>query len=106
MGESTLREVIARLRAATEERDLGLEYGLCKVRSYDIGVLFETIKRFGGRHDWTPTPQNVERLPPPVRFHIRDLEIRIELLQRELIGAANEARRREEIIAELRHPPR
>lgn len=72
----------------------------------DIRLVFDAMKRWGGRHDWSPTPQNIERLAPPVRFYVRDLEIKIELLQRELIQAGNEARRREEIIAELRHPPR
>lgn len=72
----------------------------------DVEAIFDAMKRWGGRHDWTPTLENLDRLPPPVRFHIRDLEIRMELLQRELGKAANEARRREEIIAELRHPKR
>jgi hypothetical protein len=106
MAESTLKEVIARLRAATEERDWGLEYGLCTVRAHDIGVLFETIKRYGGRHDWTPTPQNIERLPGPVRRYIASLQIEIGQRIQALIRADAERRRLEALVAELRHPPR
>ncbi|HEY1605641.1 MAG TPA: hypothetical protein VGF77_08570 [Allosphingosinicella sp.] len=107
MAESALRSAVKRIQAELDKVAAAtIRFPKIDVYVDDIALVFAAMKRWGGRHDWTPTRENVERLPPPVRFHIVDLQIRIELLQRELIRAGSEARRRDEIIAELRHPPR
>lgn len=44
------------------------------VAVYDLGVVLETVKRYGGRADWRPTPQAIDQLAPPVRRYILSLE--------------------------------
>lgn len=84
-SESILKEVVARCQAAVHDGvRANAEFGIAKVRTYDIGVLFETIKRYGGRRDWRPTDENIARLPGPVRRYVRQLEAEIVRLQREL----------------------
>jgi hypothetical protein len=75
MPDSILRQAISRLQKALTEGDKsGVPYGTAQVRTYDVRILFETIKKYGGRKDWTPTKENVDQLPGPVKRYIRELE--------------------------------
>lgn len=105
-AESVLKQVVARLQAALLDRDYGEAPDTYRIRGYDIGVLFETIRRYGGRKDWLPTEPNIEALPGPVQRHVRDQQIEINRLHRELIRQASETRRLERIVQAYRHPPR
>jgi hypothetical protein len=106
MADSVLKDVIARLQEAMDRQDWGLDYGLCVVRAYDVGVLFETIRRYGGRRDWTPTETNILALPGPVRQHVIAQRIENGQLLQETIRIDAERRRLERLVTELRHPRR
>ena len=82
--ESILKECVARLQEALEATDSG-QFATSRVNDYDVRVLFETIKRYGGRRDWTPSEENVEKLPSPVRRYIGELRTEIHRLERELV---------------------
>lgn len=104
--ESVLKTVIARLEAALNDPNPGRGPDVYEVRGYDVGVLFETIKRYGGRRDWTPTPENIDRLPGPVRRYIHAQWAEISRLQVEATRSATAARRAEAELARLRRPAR
>lgn len=76
-----------------------------EVRGAYIRHLFETLKRYGGRKDWTPVEPNIQELPGPVRRHIRNLEVEIQRLQRALVRSGNKLRKAEAVIEIYRHPP-
>lgn len=103
---SILKQVVTRLQEALREGDLAHGPDTYLVRGYDIRVLFETIKRFGGRADWTPTPQNIEQLPGPVRHHIYAREAEITRLHYEAINALNLVDKATKALREERHPRR
>lgn len=106
MADSILRQVIARLQEAIRTPNLGLGPDVYTVRGYDVRVLFETIKRYGGRRDWTPTEDNILQLPAPVRDHVIAQRIENGQLLQKLIASDAERRKLERIVAELRHPRR
>lgn len=105
-GESILKEVVTRLQEILRSGYVGDGPDVYKVRGYDIRVLFTTIKRYGGRRDWTPNEENISQLPSPVRGYIVDQRIRIMELERRLIDAASQVRRLEREVERLRRPPR
>lgn len=79
MPESTpWTAVIRRLEEHMEKRDVGVDYGSHIVRDHDIRALFELIRRYGGRKDWQPTQENIEKLPGPVRRYVRQLETEVQ----------------------------
>lgn len=69
-----LKDIVDRMQQTLrEEQRPGLDYGTSVFRRYDVQVLMETIKHYGGRRDWTPTPANIARLPGPVRRYVIEL---------------------------------
>jgi hypothetical protein len=109
MGESGLKQAVARLQEALGVGDLRHGPDVYEVRGYDVNILFETLKRWGGRRDWSPTPDNIKQLPGPVRRYIYEQWAEIGRLQREAIDARAAARKAEAELAELaerRHPVR
>jgi hypothetical protein len=106
MADSILKQVIARLQEGMAKPDMGLGCDLYALRGYDVGVLFETIKRYGGRRDWTPTEENILQLPGPVRRLVIDQRIENGQLLQKLISVDAERRKLERLVAELRHPRR
>ena len=102
--ESPLKQTIRRLEEALKQPSVDCD--VYRVRGYDIRLLFQTIKDFGGRKDWTPTDQNLLKLPRPVRRHILDLQQRLSFLQREDIRRAAWARKALEELDRIFHPPR
>src|SRR4051812_5379516 len=87
MTESLYREAVQRLLAVLAERDWSGEFGTHRFADHDIQLLFELIRRYGGRKNWTPTEDNIATLPGPVRRHILRQRAEIERLQREAIKA-------------------
>jgi hypothetical protein len=106
-NDSGLKGAVKRLEAEiTKAAGYSVPYGTCQVQMADIRVLFDAIKRFGGRKDWTPSPQNLSDLPTPVRAYIIDLERQIGDYQRRLIEAGRYLREMEQGIQRIKHPPR
>lgn len=85
MSDTILRDVVARLQEALAKPDMGGEFGTHRVRDYDIRILFETIKRYGGRKDWTPDEANIAELPAPVRRYVRQLQTEVQRWQQEAV---------------------
>jgi len=105
MADSVLRKVVARLEAALAAPELG-PADTYAVRGYDVRVLFETIRRYGGRRDWAPTPEAIAELPGPVRRHVLALEAELARQQRLLISGEDRARAAERALTEARKPRR
>ena len=82
--ESITRECVARLQEALAAPDSG-QFATSRVNDYDVRVLFETIKRYGGRKDWAPSEENISKLPSPVRRYIYELRTEIQRLEREVV---------------------
>lgn len=85
MPESPWTATIRRLEKALAERDWSVEFGSHKIRDGDIRSMFELIKRYGGRKDWTPTEENIEKLPGPVRRYVRQLQTEVTRWQQEAV---------------------
>lgn len=49
---------------------------MAQVSCYDLGRLIYLVQCYGGVKGWTPTRENVDKLAPAVRRHIRQLEAR------------------------------
>jgi hypothetical protein len=105
---STLKAVVARLEEALREAREGnqLPFGTARVQRADITILFETIKRYGGRRDWTPTEENLAELPSPVLRYIVQQRREIAELQRKLLDVSAMVRKMEKFAARIRNPPR
>lgn len=71
MPES-IRTIVARVETAMVE---GVNRPACmaEVAVYDLGVVLNLLKIYGGRADWTPTADNIEKLPGPVRREMKRL---------------------------------
>lgn len=108
MGDSSLREAAARLQEAVRAAAAGeeLPYGTARVRIGDLLLLFEALKRYGGRRDWTPVAAAIEALPGPVRRHVAALEAEQARLQRLLIAREDRLRAAERALEQERRPAR
>lgn len=106
MPESVLKRIVARLEEALTKESYAHGPDHYVVRGYDIRVLFETIKRFGGRRDWLPDQSSIAELPGPVRRHVRDLELKISQLRHQLVDSEIRRRALERALEEQRRPRR
>lgn len=80
--------------------------GSCRVLKSDIVTLFEAIKRYGGRRDWTPSDENLMELPGPVLRYIIGQRKEIGRLERLLIRLQGDVLKMEKLAAQIRKPPR
>ncbi|MBV8687302.1 MAG: hypothetical protein JO238_11570 [Alphaproteobacteria bacterium] len=105
--ESELKQAVKRLEAAMVEGvDHSFPFGTCQVRIGDVQLLFQAIKRAGGRRDWSPEEKNVADLPGPVRRYIRSLQNEVARYQRRLIELDGQLRKIEQSLARIERPPR
>jgi hypothetical protein len=108
MPDSVLKQVVSRLEAAlaaaVESEDP--PFGTVRVQIYDVNVLFQTLRRYGGRRDWQPTPEAIAELAAPVRRHVVACEAEIARLQRVAISQAGRLRAAERALEQLRKPRR
>jgi hypothetical protein len=104
VAESEIRQAVARMEAATAKG--GLPCGTCRVLISDIYLLFETLRRYGGRRDWTPTWPNIDRLPGPVKRHIYEMHVDLQRAAQRLNEAEQAVTKLARLIEAFRHPPR
>jgi hypothetical protein len=104
MPDSVLKQVISRLEAAIASAVDGEDppFGTVRVRVYDVNVLFETLRRYGGRRDWEPTAEAIAALPAPVRRHVLACQTELARLQRVAIAQGDRLRAAEQALQEMR----
>lgn len=107
MAESELRAAIARMRESVARAErCTIQFQACDIEIRDVKTIFAAIRRYGGRRDWTPTPDNIAQLPAPVRRYIYAQWVEIARLQQEALRAASAAREAEAELARHRQSPR
>jgi hypothetical protein len=102
--ESPVKRAVRRLEEALRQPTADCD--IYKVRGYDVRLLFETIKNYGGRKDWTPSNENLGKLPRPVQRHIVGQWREIRRLELAVGRELNKVRRLEDELRRYRPPPR
>lgn len=76
MAGESLKELGEIVRAAIRE-GVNAPGVMARLSVYNLSRLAYIVECYGGVAGWQPTPDNIAKLAPAVRRHIRELEAKV-----------------------------